>query len=763
MKPAPNAGDPVQKKAAGPSTGTIADLNQLPAVAAYLHRVGAEPKNFKSATITETRNDYPFVSGRITFSPDGKVEVSDGVQPPNDEERAAIIAAFEGAHFPKPVTLAAIGDGPPGCDLDDPNTFICHDFNGQVVMVHQRYHTRDGDKGFIPWTRWSDGQWRKMEPDVMPFYGLPGAKEHGTLYIHEGAKAAFRTRRMYDGDSLADREARKRFPWYENMRGAHVGWIGGVYAVERSDWQSLVKMGWKRVVVVADNDGKGLRAARRIAKKFRCEVFILAFDKRFDEGFDLGDEFPPSLFSPLGHYTGPTFRNCLLPATQATDLIPSTRRGGPPTAVVREEFAASVAFTVDPQRFVSRHNPSADMSAEEFNAQFAAFSDVKDLATKVLGEIECMHHKMIWDPSKPPGTVVQDDGFRSLNVYDPPRIVPVKGDVTPWIALLDHLLPDGLDRAHFMRFLATLFAKPDTKMKWAVLLISQMQGVGKGSIGAACRAALGKNNVSFPSNKSIAESQFNGWAVRKRLAFVPELYSGHSKKAANDLKAMITDETIDVNQKHLKGYDLDNWLHIIACSNSERALHIENDDRRWFIPKVREAKRDPLEWTTFYNWLEDVGASRLMFWAQEEVKAGRIVTKSEEAPASSRKREIATKSLAPGQKLAVEFAEHLTGLVNNQVIVRTSHLREWVASRRGFKRQDGTANIADHRLEAEDALLRAVKMVPGIVVWANQKRQKFSGVKDSLVMNFTPGEADGWADIKDRLRTADGIGLEEEM
>jgi hypothetical protein len=158
----------------------------MAAVRAYLGRVGAKPVSFFAATSEITANGYPKVTGRVTFSRAGEAKVWGSIEAPTDAEADGIRQEFEQAdaagELPRLVTLAALAELPGGVSPSDPNTFVCHDFDGRVVMIHQRYDTRDGGKGFIPWTRWSDGRWHKMEPEVMPFFGLPGTRIRAPLH-----------------------------------------------------------------------------------------------------------------------------------------------------------------------------------------------------------------------------------------------------------------------------------------------------------------------------------------------------------------------------------------------------------------------------------------------------------------------------------------------------------------------------------------------------------------------------------------------------
>jgi hypothetical protein len=148
----------------------------------------------------------------------------------------------------------------------------------------------------------------------------------------------------------------------------------------------------------------------------------------------------------------------------------------------------------------------------------------------------------------------------------------------------------------------------------------------------------------------MVESQFNGWVAHKRLAVVHEIYQGHSAKAYNRLKSIITDDKVEVNKKFMNTYLLDNKLHILACSNSTKALLLSSGDRRWLVPKVTEEKG--FDWAGFDSWLKDGGIQITKWWFGDWLERnGGPIRKGEEAPDSTTKQAMVEEGYSPGLRL----------------------------------------------------------------------------------------------------------------
>jgi hypothetical protein len=174
---------------------------------------------------------------------------------------------------------------------------------------------------------------------------------------------------------------------------------------------------------------------------------------------------------------------------------------------------------------------------------------------------------------------------------------------------------------------------------------------------------------------------------------VNEIYSGNSWKAYNKLKSAITDREIEVNEKYQRPYTIENWCHMFACSNSMRALRIEEDDRRWFYPEVTEDKWPRDKFEHFHNWLKSGGLSIIRFWAEN---FNGYVQKGQAAPMTERKKELIVASRTEGQQEVAELSEAINRR-NEPLVITMKDVVAWV-------RQAVQGRVYDSDLELRKAM-----------------------------------------------------------
>jgi hypothetical protein len=400
-------------------------------------------------------------------------------------------------------------------------------------------------------------------------------------------------------------------------------------------------------------------------------------------------------------------------------------------------------------------------SASEFDANIALFSDVEKVAK--------LRHKKLWgkastivyDPGKASGVIASPGGGHVINIYYPSAIKASKGNVGPFYRFLINLVPIKADRRGLMRYIATLIARPDIHMLYGVLLISETQGVGKSTLAEKILAPLvGRHNASFPSAAEVTDSTFNSWRAFKRLAVIEELYDGQTSRAYNRLKST-TAENIDINEKFEKPFAVKNWIHIIASSNSMRALKLAGTDRRWFVPGITEKTQPDAYWKKFNEWLGDGGLEIIRWWAEEYVKDERnVVETGEHAPRSAAKDVSTLASMSDGERLVYELGEDLAAYPlasrdKTDCLIRLDILRAWLANKKRALNDERYGDSGNRLLETLATITRTLKRVDGLRICPTRFRDH--GDRFRVVANFEIDKAARWEDVAHLCRTPEEV------
>lgn len=700
------------------------ELRDFPALAAYIHRLGAEQLNFRTFMIKETTGNYYTEKVLIKLSREGVISCSvDGYAPTPEEERA-IARECEGINFPKSIPaseaqLRELREKVSG------QLFVFHKRNkgkDSIIMVQERRDFEDGTKAYVPWTFYDDNQWRMMEVDgALPFY-KPKEKKSALVMIHEGAKSAQAAEDICASPSP--------HPWKEELKKyEHWGIIGGALAVHRADFKELKDENPLEVVYMCDNDYPGQQSLPVVSRFYRRKMLGIYFDQRWPKSWDIADDMPESFFEN-GKYIGPNISDLKVPATWATEEVESST-SRKKIYRVTEYFAEEWAHCITPQIFFYYDQPHKSYDENEFNVLVRPFSDVKNTADLLVQQNRGKAISLVYDPSQKDGIIAEGKGKerqRVINTHVGSTVTPLKGDYSIWENYLNDMFPIEEDLLEVKRWISTIIVHPEIKMQYGLLLISTTQGVGKTTLGSHILAPIvGQHNVSHPKEREIVESGFNSWQARKRLAIVNEIYAGHSAKAYNILKDVITDDDVRVNEKYKSEYHIKNWCHIIACSNDERALKLSDEDRRWLVPKIAERTKGMAFWSSFYKWLEkEDGLRIIMYWARKFLETNKPVYKGEIAPDTERKREIKESTMSESQLLIKDKLSYLWESHNakNEVfILRINDLRELIKHTVYGGREAPT-------LEKPQTLRKIAKAMG---YWISDKRIYCCGTSDSFV------------------------------
>ncbi len=417
---------------------------------------------------------------------------------------------------------------------------------------------------------------------------------------------------------------------------------------------------------------------------------------------------------------------------------------------IRKEFADEWLWVEDLDAFVHRRQVNRVRSKTKFNGRIRSFSDAEDTARLFMREFSSKADGIAYRPGEPPG-LIHDAGRRLINTFQPSTIKPIEGDAAPFLDFMEQLIPIEGDRREVLRWVATLVARPDIRMRYSLLLVSGTQGVGKTTLGQDILAPLvGPWNTSFPSEETIVDSHFNGWIAHKRLAVIHEIYSGQSRKGYDKLKAKITEVSVDVNEKFIEPYTIENRLHAFACSNSVKALHLDDEDRRWLVPRVTEELRPKEFWIEFHDWLDGDGLGIIRgHLGRLAADPDFVVGTGDHAPSTSMKKEIIEASRSVGQQLAYD----LGGMVRDsqeKIVLAVEDVRVWVT----FFNQDRSRPL-EKPLTLKRALLAAGLKEPRRL--PNEPQRRFMVVDPTrtrprrmsqVVANFEIEAEASWSTLK---------------
>lgn len=650
------------------SNKAIDNYKLIRPLADYIDRIGAEQLNFRRFMVKEHKGHYYTEKSLIIIDKDGVIKSTKKDYAPTSDEAKAIQEALAKIEWPSAIGTKNIDALLKVSKAKKENLFTFFSRKTrQITFVQERRVADDGSKSYLPWSFFSDGEWRSMEPDgKLPFW-KPEKRISAKIMIHEGAKAARHIDWLVNSKENAAVALRASHPWIDDlMEYEHWGMIGGALAPHRADYSELEAEKPTETVYICDNDWPGKKALEDISYHWGRSLLGVYLDNRWPASWDLADKFEPGpemarLFAKSGRYIGPGLKALMFSATYATEMVPNPSGEGKAIIAMRKPFMEEWFHCVRPEVFVHGKKPNVEYSLTEFNNIVSPFSHSRDTGSLLKKDLVHKSANLCYDPSRPQGPFVTKEGHIMINMHVPTYIKAEKGSAAPFEEYTGFLFSDNKDRMHALRWCATLIARPDIKMHYGILLISETQGVGKTTLGQDILAPLvGTSNVSFPSEVEIVENQFNYWCSQKRLAIVNEIYAGQSTKAYDKLKSVITDTNILVNKKYQAAYEIENWTHVFACSNSFRALKLGTDDRRWFVPQITEKKHDTDYWTRLHDWLDnDNGLGKIKYWAQKFTEKNGVVRPGDAAPWSKVKQEVIEATMSPGMVLVSGYLDRL--------------------------------------------------------------------------------------------------------
>jgi hypothetical protein len=186
------------------------------------------------------------------------------------------------------------------------------------------------------------------------------------------------------------------------------------------------------------------------------------------------------------------------------------------------------------------------------------------------------------------------------------------GDVAPWLAHAELLIPDLVEREHVLDVMAYKLQHPEIKINHAVLHGGD-EGCGKDTfwfpfIWSVCGPDL--RNRGLVDADGI-NSRW-GYALESEILILNELKepeAAQRRSLSNKLKPIIAapPDTLTIERKGLHPYDMVNRLFVLAFTNDPVPLSLPTQDRRWFCLWSHAPRMEKADAVALWAWYKKQG------------------------------------------------------------------------------------------------------------------------------------------------------------
>lgn len=206
------------------------------------------------------------------------------------------------------------------------------------------------------------------------------------------------------------------------------------------------------------------------------------------------------------------------------------------------------------------------------------------------------------------GEITSTGAFNTWRGY---AYSPSEGDITPFTEVFNHLLPDEKDRKFITAWLAKLIQSPEIPFKVALAIHGRMQGTGKNTIFEAVGELLHPQHWHVIGNAQLT-STFNDWQLDKVFVIGDEVSNSSSRSEADLMKRYITATENSINPKGFPALRQPNLIKYVLLSNRDEIVHIEGEDRRYYVAETIGTPLPKPMADRFYSWKKAGGLSHLL-------------------------------------------------------------------------------------------------------------------------------------------------------
>jgi hypothetical protein len=199
-----------------------------------------------------------------------------------------------------------------------------------------------------------------------------------------------------------------------------------------------------------------------------------------------------------------------------------------------------------------------------------------------------------------------------LNLWQGFPVPPMLGDVSPWVTLLNFLIPDQTLAAWIMNWLAWRVQNLD-KVPGTVLIFQGKKGTGKNSLFEPIIAFFG-SYAMVADDPELIIGRFNWHLMTKSFVVLDEAVFAGDLRQADKLKSRITATQMSFEAKCMTPVTGVNRCAYVMLTNHSHVWQATQDERRAVVVNVGDKLRGDFDfWKSYYEWSNTTGPASLLY------------------------------------------------------------------------------------------------------------------------------------------------------
>lgn len=203
-----------------------------------------------------------------------------------------------------------------------------------------------------------------------------------------------------------------------------------------------------------------------------------------------------------------------------------------------------------------------------------------------------------------------------LNLYAGFAVPPQAGDVTPWLELLEALIPDIADRKYVARWLAWKVQNPGG-VPDTILILTGKKGTGKNSLFDPLIVLFGIHAM-LVDNPELIAGRFTGHLMDKCFVVLDEAVFTRDPRQQDAMKSRTTAKVMMYEDKGMPPVSGINRCAYVMLTNHEHVWQATTDERRAVVVEVGDGLRGSLGfWKRYHAWVKGDGPAALLHHLQQ--------------------------------------------------------------------------------------------------------------------------------------------------